>query len=92
MFSMTDGSPFPAESALTGHCELLVDANGTVFPDHNHTINMRIEVSGSFAFFKAIAHPSSTPIVAGVRRMGCTGERHVSQANGSIELLPRSES
>ena len=78
MFATADGGCLPALYALVGKYDLLVDANGTVFPDHNRTINMRIEVSGNFAFFEAIAHPSSTSIVAGVRRMGCTGERHVS--------------
>lgn len=46
MFATADGGCFPAESALAGQCGLLVDANGTVFPDHNQTINMRVEVCG----------------------------------------------
>ena len=44
MFAMADRKYIPAELALAGQCELLVDGNGTVFPDHNQTINMRIEV------------------------------------------------
>jgi len=44
MFATVDGGCFSAESALAGQCNTLVDANGTVFPDHNQTINMRIEV------------------------------------------------
>ena len=44
MFATADGGCFPAVSALEGQSGLLVDANGTVFPDHNQTINMRIEV------------------------------------------------
>jgi len=48
MFATEDGGYFPAELALAGQCDLLVDANGAVFPDHNQTINMRIEVCNRF--------------------------------------------
>ena len=92
MFSTADGTPFSAVSALEGQSYLLVDAHDAVFRDHNHTINMRIEVSDRFVISKGTAHPISTPTVAGIRWMGCTGERHVSQANGFIKLLHRSES
>ena len=60
-FETADGGyfPFPAESALAGQCDLLVDANGTIFPDHDQTINLRIEVSSRFVISKTIAHPIS---------------------------------
>ena len=45
MFAMTDGICFPAELALSGRCDLLVDGGGAVFTGGNHTINLRIEVS-----------------------------------------------
>ena len=67
MFLTADGSSFSAVSALEGQSDLLVDANDTVFPDHNHTINMRIEVSDRFVISKGTAHPISTPTVAGIR-------------------------
>jgi len=54
-------------------------------PGHNQTINLRIEVLGGVIFPK-VANPISNP-VAGVRRMGCTSEHHVSWAKGSIKLL-----
>ena len=50
MFATANGGYFPAELALAGQCDLLVDANGTVFTDHNQTINLRIEVSSRFTF------------------------------------------
>ena len=79
-FAMVDGGCgcYPAESALAGHCELLVDLNGTVFPDHNQTINMRIEVHNFFFTFRAVAYSTSPFTVAGVRWMGRTGECHSS--------------
>ena len=78
VFAMAGEIPFPARLALAGQCDLLVDKSGTVFPDHNQTINMRIEVSSRFVIPRSIAHPISTPAVAGVRWMGCAGGRHVS--------------
>ena len=48
MFAMADGGCIPAELALTGQCDSLVDKNSTVFADHTQTINMRIEVPGLF--------------------------------------------
>jgi len=47
MFASADGAHFPAELALAGQCDHLVDANGMVLPGHDQTINMRIEVSDS---------------------------------------------
>ena len=46
MFAMADGMCFPAELALAGQCDLLVDGGGVVFNEPNHTINLRIEVFG----------------------------------------------
>ena len=56
-FSTFDGSPFPAEAAFCGSYDLLVDANGTVFPNNVQTINLRIEVSDRF--FHLRGHRSS---------------------------------
>jgi len=77
MFGTTDGGYFPAELALAGQYNLLVDGNGAVFTEQNHTINLRIEVQGLFGILELslikILHP-----VAGVQRMGSTGGYHVS--------------
>jgi hypothetical protein len=88
---MPDGMCFPASHALAGHCDHLVDGGGIVFSEKNQTINLRIEVFDPFVVHKLSADPISAPIVAGVRWMGSTGEHRISQLNGSIELLPRSE-
>lgn len=47
-FAMADGRCFPAELALVGQCNRLVDGDDTVFAEHHQTINMRIEVFGLF--------------------------------------------
>jgi len=46
MFTTTDGGGFPAGFALLGQCNNLVDGNGVVFIEPNHTINLRIEWPG----------------------------------------------
>ena len=92
MFGMEDRRYLPAELALSGQCDRLVDRNNTVFTDHHQTINMRIEVSGLFIIPRAAAHSIPTSAVAGVRWMGSTGKYHVSQVHKLIELLPRSGS
>ena len=92
IFAMEDRGYLPAELALSGPWNRLVDRNGTVFTDHHQTINMRIEVFGPFIVFRAAAHSISTSAVAGVQWMGSTGEYHVSQVDRPTEPLPRSGS
>lgn len=45
-FAMADGKPFPAELALAGQCELLVDKDREAFTEQPQTINLRIEWPG----------------------------------------------
>jgi len=52
MFATTGGGYFPAELALAGQYNLLVDAGGAVFTEQNHTINLRIEVPGLFVILE----------------------------------------
>jgi len=59
VFVMVNGGPFPAEFALAGQCDLLVDGGDEVFSEQNHTINLRIEVFGSLVTLK----PSLTPFL-----------------------------
>lgn len=66
MFAMEDRGYLPAELALAGQFDRLVDRNSAVFTDHHQTINMRIEVSGIFVVSEAVAHSISTSAVAGV--------------------------
>ena len=89
---MEDRGYLPAELALAGQCDRLVDRNGIVFNDNHQTINLRIEVSGLFIVLRAAAHSISTSAVAGVRWMGSTGEYHVSQVHKLVGILPRSGS
>ncbi|KAF9650887.1 hypothetical protein BDM02DRAFT_3185042 [Thelephora ganbajun] len=46
MFAMADGTCFPAQLALVGQCDRLLDGNGVVFTERNQTINLRIEWPG----------------------------------------------
>ncbi|KAF9791045.1 hypothetical protein BJ322DRAFT_1017634 [Thelephora terrestris] len=46
LFAMDDGPCFPAELALAGRCDLLVDGDSAVFTEQNQTINLRIEWPG----------------------------------------------
>lgn len=41
---MANGSFFPAELALAGQYNLLIDGESAVFTEQNQTINLRIEV------------------------------------------------
>ena len=43
-FAVSRGQWFPAELALGGQCNTLVDRDSAVFIDPNHTINIRFEV------------------------------------------------
>jgi len=54
MFATTDGGYFPAELALAGQYNFLVDGNGAVFTEQNHTINLRIEVPSLFVIPKLL--------------------------------------
>ena len=67
---MPNGDYFPAEDALAGRFDLLVDGTGAVFTDQSQTINMQIEVSGPFVTPVAITHLISTDTVAGIRWVG----------------------
>ena len=53
MFVMADGCCFPAEIALARKCDLLVDGGSEVFSEKTQTINLRIEVTGSFAILSS---------------------------------------
>lgn len=57
-FVMADGTPFPAELALAGQLDLLVDRNDIVFTGLNHTTNIRIEVPDLLTVTSAITHGS----------------------------------
>ena len=78
MFATADGKFFPATLALAGHCDNLVDGSGVVFPELNHTINLRIEVFGLFVILGPSVDTASTSTVAWVRWMGSAGEYCVS--------------
>jgi len=78
MFAMRDGKCFPAERALAGNCDHLVDGGGVFFTEKKQTINLRIEVFDSFVVPELSADPVSASIVAGVRWMGRPGEHSVS--------------
>lgn len=45
-FMTVHGGHFPAELALTGQCNLLVDGDSEAFTDRSQTINLRTEVIG----------------------------------------------
>ena len=81
VFATVDAMYFPATLALAGQFDRLVDGNGQVFASPNHTINLRIEVSGLFDIPKATAHPISASAVARVQRMVRAGEYYVSWVN-----------
>ena len=53
---MTSGDDFPAEFALAGRCEFLVDGDSAVFAEQVQTINLRIEV---FHLFPSATYLSS---------------------------------
>jgi len=46
VFATADGNPFPAELALAGPYDALVDGNDIVFTGQNHTISVRIQWPG----------------------------------------------
>ena len=48
IFAMADGTCFPAKLALARQFDRLMDGDSPVFATQNHTINLRIEVSGRF--------------------------------------------
>ena len=59
MFAMADGKCFPAESALAGQYDRLVDGGSAVFLEQSHTINLRIEVFSLLA----VPKPSLIPFL-----------------------------
>lgn len=56
-FALADGRCFPAELALAGKYNLLVDGNSAVFTEQNQSINLRIEVPKLSQ--SSPSHPSS---------------------------------
>lgn len=50
---MPNGDNFPAELALAGKCDCLVDGDGAVFAEQVQTINLRIEV---FDLFPSVSY------------------------------------
>lgn len=70
---MTHGFDFPAELALSGRCDLLVDGDSAVFTEQVQTINLRIEVFHLFLSATSLSSDYHVK-VAGLRGMGSTGE------------------
>ena len=66
-FAMVDGGCLPAELALAGQCDRLVNRSDIVFTDHHLSVRLRIEVSDIFIVLRAVVHSISTSVVAGVR-------------------------
>ena len=65
-FDAVGGGYFPAELALAGKCNSLVDGRSVAFTDQSRTINLRIEVIGRCAVPQVITYPISTSTVARV--------------------------
>jgi len=61
MFAMADGKCFPAELALAGQYDRLVDGGSAVFSEQSHTINLRIEVFGLLITLKQSLIPFLRP-------------------------------
>lgn len=88
---MSNGEGFPAELALAGRCNFLVDGDSSVFTEQPQTINLRIEVLDLFStpdYLSSNLHVK----VAGLRRVGSAGEHLVLQIDSLIRPRLRSES
>ena len=84
-FATTYGFDFPAEVALAGKCDSLVDGDTAVFAEQVQTINLRIEV---FYLFPPSTYLSSNShaTVAGLPGMGSAGEHLVSLTDRLIQI------
>ena len=84
---MTDGAPLPAEFALSGQLDLLVDRDDLVFTGLGYTIGLRIEVPD---ILSSLSHHSSDFVftVAGVRWMGSTSEYRISSSTYYLNYSP----